>query len=150
MARAPKTLSFTSAVDAWVRETQERLDAVFKTAVQSLFEEVIDRTPVDTGFLRASWTVSFDGIPPIRRGGRPAKDAAPGSYPPPDVALIINSAKLGQPVYAAFTAEYSGIIEYGDGENRKPVGMVRLSAQNWPTHVRNAVNAAKAAARQPQ
>ena len=149
MAKGPTRLRFKSDVDAWVQETQARLDAVFKTAAQAVLEEVVARTPVDTGFLRASLTASLERMAPIRRGSRPGKDATPGSYPPPDVALVINSARLGQTIYASFTAEYSGVVEYG-GENRKAVGMVRLAAQNWPKHVRDAVSAAKAAALRPR
>jgi hypothetical protein len=148
MAKGPTRLRFKADIDDWVKETQARLDAVFKAASQSVIEEVVARTPVDTGFLRASLTASLDSMEPIRRGSRPAGDAAPGSYPPPDVALVILSARVGQTIYASFTAEYSGVVEYGDGENRKPVGMVRLSAQNWPKHVRDAVRAARAAVRQ--
>src|SRR4051794_17327920 len=122
MARRPSgatNLSFGAQVDAWVRRTQDRIDAVFKTAAQSVIEEVVELTPVDTGFLRASLTASLEGMAPIRRGSRPASDTAPGTYPPPDVGLVINAAKVGQTIYAAFTAEYSGVVEYG-GENRKP------------------------------
>lgn len=131
--------SFTAQVDEWVLATRQRMIAVFRTSAQYVIEDVRDRTPVDTGFLRASWTVSLDGPLPMR-SPNPGGD---GGFQPQSYSLQIAGADLGDTVYASFVANYAGHVEYG-ARGRAGVGMVRLAAQAWPQHVNRAVAEAKA------
>ena len=135
-------LNFAAAVDEWCRKTDQRLEAVFKLSTQFVIEDVLDRTPVDTGFLRASLTVTTNGMLPIRAGAVPAKG---GSYQPQPYALALAGAELGDTIYASFVAAYAGHVEYG-AQGRAGVGMVRLAAQNWQIHVNRAAKEAKTAA----
>lgn len=132
--------NFTAAIDEWVMKTRQRAEAVFKTAAQNVGEEIISRTPVDTGFLRASLTATLNDKPMIKRDV-PNRDAA---YPAPDITLGIEGAKLGDTIYLTFTANYARYVEYGT-RNQFPAAMVRLSARNWPYHVQAAIREAKAA-----
>ena len=134
---------FEAAVDAWVLQTQARLLAVFRTAAQYVIEDVRDRTPIDTGYLRASWTVSLDGPLPMRPEAKPSPQF---SYNAQSYSLAIAGADLGDTIYASFVANYAGHVEYG-AQGRVGVGMVRLSAQAWPEHVARAVSEAKARVR---
>lgn len=135
--------SFAAAVDAWVQATRARMEAVVKTATENVVEEIVSRTPVDTGFLRASLSASLEGPLPMREA-QPA-DAQPGMFgPPTDYALVIEGAQLGQTIWVTFTANYAAHVEYGT-KHQNPAAMVRLSAQNWPFHVASAVRAAKEA-----
>lgn len=140
--------SFAASVDAWVQKTRARMEAVVKTAAENVVEEVISRTPVDTGFLRASLTASLDGPLPMRDAPPPGDQSFPA---PTAIALVIEGADLGQTIWVSFTANYAGHVEYGT-KFQNPAAMVRLSAQNWPFHVASAVRAAKAAvaSRQPR
>jgi hypothetical protein len=131
--------SFEAQIDAWVRKTEARMLAVFKTAAQYVIEDVRDRTPVDTGFLRASLTVTLDGPLPMR----PEARAGAFNYDAQPYSLVIAGAQLGGTVYASFVAGYAGHVEYG-ARGRAGTGMVRLSAQNWQSHVNRAVAEAKA------
>lgn len=128
--------SFSAAVEKWALKSQARLLAVFRTAAQYVIEDVRDRTPVDTGFLRASLTVTLDGPLPMR-------EAAGSAYQAPSYSLVIAGAELGGTVYASFVANYAGHVEYG-AQGRASVGMVRLAAQAWSSHVARAVAEAKA------
>jgi hypothetical protein len=128
--------SFSVSVDDWVRKSRQRLEAVLKTSAQFVIEDVVLRTPVDTGYLRASLTVSLDGPLPMRG------DKGDG-YAAPPYALAIAGADIGSTITASFVANYAGFVEYG-ARGRQPVGMVRLSAQEWPRHVNRAVAEAKA------
>lgn len=131
--------SFIAQVDEWVLATRQRMIAVFRTSAQYVIEDVRDRTPVDTGFLRASWTVSLDGPQPMR-SPNPGGD---GGFQPQSYSLQIAGADLGSTIYASFVANYAGHVEYG-ARGRAGVGMVRLAAQAWPQHVNRAVAEAKA------
>lgn len=134
---------FAAQVDAWVRETEDRIERVFKTAAQFVIEDVSMRTPVDTGTLRASWTVTLDAPLPLR------DDIRPNSIPnvPQDYKLAIAGAGIGTTIYASFVAGYAVHVEYGTSK-MTPRAMVRGAAQMWQSHVDNAVAAAKATAGQ--
>ena len=114
--------------------------AVFQTATQFVVEEMIDRTPVDTGYLRASITVRFNTPAPIRPNNLPVEGASYGM--PTQYALAIAGAKIGQTIYASYTAAYAMPIEYGF-KSYAGAGMVRLSAQNWDAHVAKATAIAR-------
>ncbi|XBQ14590.1 MAG: HK97 gp10 family phage protein [Nitratireductor rhodophyticola] len=119
--------SFKAQVAAWVAKSERRLEAVFKESTQRLVSQVIDRTPVDTGYLRASLQVTLDGPLPIRPDGR---GMVGENYRPPDYALKIAGAELGDTIYASFVASYAAHVEYG-ARGRSGRGMVRLSVQSW-------------------
>lgn len=132
--------SFSATVDAWAKETEDRLVRVFRTAAQYVINDVAMRTPVDTGTLRASWIVTLDGPLPLR------DDIRPGSIPAQmqDYTLTIAGANLGDTIFASFVAGYARYVEFGTYK-MAPRAMVRLSAQAWQSHVDKAVAAAKAA-----
>lgn len=144
--------SFSASVSDWVRQSERRVNAVFKQSAQDVILEVKAKTPVDTGFLRAGLMVSTSAMPMIDRDannpeGRTVADTDA------QIALVIAGAQPGQTIYAGFTAAYARRIEYGfSGQdslgrtyNQEGAGMVKLAAQNWPTIV--ARNAALAKAR---
>lgn len=119
------------------------MTAVLRLSSQHVVEDVVSRTPVDTGFLRSSLTVSLGGPLPIRADARPAEG---GSYAPQEYSLAINNADITSTIHASFVASYSAHVEYG-ARGRAGAGMVRLSAQEWPRHVTRAVAEAKARVR---
>lgn len=139
--------SFVRIVDKFVVDTKGALEAVFKTAAQDAFNAVAELTPVDTGFLRASLTATLHKPLPIRPGYHGYKP--PGHvkgeviYPQQSYSLVINSAQLGQTIYAAFTAEYAAHVEFGTSKQAAH-GMVRLTVQRWPAIVNHAVAKVKA------
>ncbi len=134
-------LNFAAQVDAWTKKSKKRMEAVFQEATSEVIEDVLVRTPIDTGFLRHSLTVREGSPAPINPGARPVVG---GSYAVQPYELVINDLKIGDTVSASFVASYAAHVEYG-AKGRPGVGMVRLAAQNWPSHVNRAVHAAKAA-----
>ncbi|MCT6872011.1 MAG: HK97 gp10 family phage protein [Bartonella sp.] len=135
--------SFTAQIDAWVLQSKTRMLAVFQTAAQFVIEDMLDRTPVDTGYLRASVTVRFNKPAPIRPNNVPMEGAQYGM--PTQYALAIAGAKLGKTIYASYTAAYALPIEYGF-KSYAGAGMVRLAAQNWGAYVTKATAMARAKA----
>lgn len=128
--------NFSAEVDAWVRQSQARLVAVFKTSAQFVIQDVVGRVPVDTGFLKNSLTTSLEGAVSMNR------DPASGYVAPP-ISMAIVRAQLGDVITASFAANYAGHVEYG-ARGRAGVAMVRLAAQNWQAHVSTATALAKA------
>jgi hypothetical protein len=146
--------TFSAEVDAWVRATKERIEAVFHMSAEDIAEEIVAKSPIDTGFLRHSFQASGTQMPVIRADAKPA---AGMNYPVDTgpINLVIANVPLGGTVYLGFVAAYARRLEYGFvGEdslgrtyNQAGVGMVRLAAQNWPWIVAEATARAKAAVR---
>ena len=134
--------SFSASVSAWAAKSQKRMEAIVKESAQRVGSEVIDRTPVDTGFLRGSFIASTSEMPLIDRDARPAPG---GSYDmgTSQIALVIAGSKPGDVIRMGFVASYAAHVEYGSN-GRAGRGMVRLSAQRWPQIVAEVVQEAKA------
>lgn len=138
--------TFSAQVAQHVENYKKRIEATVKASAQDVAEEATKpvgeggNMHVDTGFLRASLRASDSEMPQVDRSATPPKDAAPGSfrYDSDTVNLVINNAKIGNPLYLGFTASYARVREFHDG-------FVRLTAQNWQKIVtRNARKAIKA------
>lgn len=128
--------SFTAQMDDWVKETEERVEAVVKQSAQTVIEKMQTpvgkggNMPVDTGFLRASLQASIHQPYPANmpNPGRP-KD-----WNPSEVVMAIAGFEMGTTLFATYTAEYAGHVEYG-ARGRPGRGFVRLAAQQWPVIV---------------
>jgi hypothetical protein len=172
---------FSAAVDAWVQETTERLEAVFKESTQRIIAIMQEpgysvasvkiaikkgigskgrgkkraalqgpirpqfgtgNLPVASGFLRASLMASTTEPPAMERP-RPQGDAE-YNYTGANVTMTIIGAKLGQTIYACYTANYAAAVEYG-AQGRPGRGFVRLAAMQWQTVVNQVVSDLKGA-----
>lgn len=136
--------SFTAQIDAWVLKSRKRMLAVFQTATQFVIEDILERTPVVTGHLRASFVASVKGPAPINKASRPKYGTEKNSFAAPtQYTMAIAGVKLGQSIFGTFTAAYAPYVEYGT-RGHAGRGMVRLAAQNWEQHVAKATAMAKA------
>lgn len=127
-------------LDKWTRKSEARMEAVFKESVQSLVTEVLTPVPrggrmrVKTGFLVNSFNAALNSVPS-------GPSQAPAGYSRQDwdsapIILVINRASIGDRIAIGSSAGYAEIREAQDG-------FIRLAAQNWPQHVRNATNKVK-------
>lgn len=124
-------LSFGAQVDAWVRETEQRMTAVFRESARRTISTALSYTPVDTGFLRASVRVSLQSMPPVDPKATGSGPAAPGG----DYVMAIAGAELGQTIYAGWTAAYGPFVEFGTSK-MAPRAFVARAAAQWPATVR--------------
>lgn len=129
--------TFVAQVDDWARESRERMDAVYRTAISYTFEEVQDRTPAVTGFLVTSFKATT-GAPQTLNERNPGG----AGYTPEPFDFVIAGIEYGDTVYGTFSANYAGHVEYG-ANGRPGRGMVRLSAANWQINVNKAIAAVR-------
>lgn len=129
-------------IDAWVAQSEQRIEAVFKDAAQEVIAQMQARVPVDTGFARASLRVSKTEMPQIIPGLK-GQEGRTYSYDAGEVALTINGLGADETIYAGFTASYAPYLEVGHSK-QAPAGFVRLTAQLWPQIVAESVAKAKA------
>ena len=136
MSGGNPALSFEAAVSDWVKESQARLNAVYRSSVQDLVDEMQKvgpsvaatraaikaskglgpieapgaggHMPVDTGFLRASFRLT---------AGAPAaiNPSTTGgvTYNADAVSVVIAGLEVGQTVYGSYTAVYARRLNYG-------------------------------------
>jgi len=146
---ANSSLNFAEAVNDWVIRTQDELEAVFKKSFELLRDNITENTPIKTGFLRNSITVTINEPVPVDPGASPKKGS---NYRAPAHAAVIASAKLEDRLCLSFVAAYARRIEYGF-EGTDSLGreyhqsgraMVRLGIQRFPEFVLSAVRMAEA------
>lgn len=124
--------SFSATVDDWVLKTKEDIEAVFKTGLQYTVDEILDRTPIDTGFMKSSLQGSTTGFLPLT--GKQTQLITPAA----PVELVIAGLDISQTFYANYTANYAIYVENG-ARGRAGRGMVKLAAQNWQQNINRAV-----------
>ncbi|MCP1550710.1 MULTISPECIES: HK97 gp10 family phage protein [Methylorubrum] len=135
---AVQTVSFAAQVNDFVRQTQRRMEAVFRESAQRVITEMQTpvaqggNMPVDTGFLRASLRITKDAPLPMG-AGRP-DDAKTYAYNPTAASLVLAGAGIGDTLFASYTANYAGFVHYGR-EGRPGRQWVTMAAQRWPTIV---------------
>jgi hypothetical protein len=94
---------FDVQVERWVRKAGTLARAAFQETAQLALGRVKDLTPVDTGFLRANWTV-------IKQG-----DAMPvaGDVRAADSLGAIEKARLGDKLLLVNPVVYAARVNYG-------------------------------------
>lgn len=132
MVKGVSSHSFSSQIDEWVKETQERMLAVFRESTQRTVSNAQQMVPIDTGFLRASVRASLNGMPPIDREAKPTAPAY--GYDDTGVVMTIANAELGDTIYVGWTAAYAAHVEYGTSK-MVGRGFVAIAALAWPNTV---------------
>lgn len=166
---ATTNLNFSAQIDSWVQTTELRMTAVFRESTQRVVSEAqANLTPhVDTGFLRASIRGSTASMPLIE----PAKEGKAEAGSGGEISSVIANAKLGETIYAGWTAFYGPFVEYGTAPHdiypkdktvlhwvqngksmfathvhhpgTRPVAFVRRAAEGWSRIVSEVTQEAK-------
>lgn len=127
--------SFSSAVDAWTRKSEDRMERVFRESCQRLINEVQGNVPVDTGYLRSS-SVATEGAPTPMRADAKGQKGQTYTFVFGQTATVLAGLKVGQTFFFCYTAVYARVVEFRRG-------YVRLAAQKWKSIVREVVAEAK-------
>lgn len=160
MARGPSVITrsgrassgqarFSSQIDAWVNQTEKRINAVFRLSTQKVISYMQENVPVRDGFLRASLVVLVNQDPP--KADKTDEDGM-GPYTDAYMKMALAGAVAGDRIVSAYTMVYARRLEYGfngtdslgRSYNQPPRAWVRLAAQQWPQAVEAATKEAKA------
>ena len=143
---------FADTVDAWAKETEQRMTAVWRQSIDDLADHMNTtrdnggRLPKLTGNLMRSLLASTSAMPST--GGPDAK------YSGQDVGLVTAGLRLDQTVWLGYQAIYARRLNYGFvgedslGRNYNQAGahFVEGAIADWPHIVRMAVSKSKAGA----
>ena len=104
--------SFSAQVSSWTKQTRERTNAVYRTAIEETVNDM-KRTnrdggnlPIDTGNLRRSFLLSTTGLPNLSDGPFGSEQ---------DVGLVLAGVNYGDTVYGGWQARYARRQNYGGG-----------------------------------
>ena len=114
---------FNRGLDNWMRQFKVDSDKAMRHIASKLFENIIRRTPVDTGWARGNWYPSLNARLETKPGDRPF-DAA--NVPPSDPAQVVAAGKAGDVFWLQNGVPYIGNLENGTSQ-QAPEGMVKLS-----------------------
>lgn len=107
---------FAADISRICRKAGDDMDAVARMTCQDLGFIVVEGTPLDTGFARASWQPSLN---------TPQVAAGPGDAMG-QVALVTAQMKAGDKFFMLNNAAYILRLEYGWSQ-QAPNGMVRIT-----------------------
>lgn len=136
---------FSVDISKWVDKVGDNIDKFMLEFTQDLAEEVVTGTPVDTGFLRGSWTVNI-GSPDIQTkgklkgekgGGAGINGPAASQESMNRIALNLISVKGGDIVYYTNNVKYGPFVEFGTSRQAAQ-GFVRNAVAKAETLAANA------------
>ena len=96
---------FNLDIQDWAKRFTGSMDALARQTCQQMAEDVVQDTPVDTGFLRGSWQPSLN-TPEISGDGE-------NGNPSIKVAAVISGLRAGDKFWMTNNAEYAQYVEFG-------------------------------------
>ena len=130
-------MGFSNDISKFVKKAKGNESKFIRLFSQNLAFEIVKATPVDTGFLRSSWSVSINS-PEESHAGRDTagNEGAATSFSMDRIVLTLTNAKIGDILYLINTADYGVHVEFG------------TSTQAGQAFVRNTVGRADTIANQ--
>lgn len=110
---AERSKVFMAKLDRWVKEQPQKIDGFARQVCFEISERVVDKTPVDTGFLRGSWQPSIGEPSTDHQGSEDKAEDAKSSKAVAAVSLLIPQMKAGDHFYMVNNANYARFLEYG-------------------------------------
>jgi len=93
---------------------------------KKIFDEIVARTPVDTGVARASWNASLGS--PVYKSVSQTIDGF--TLPKPSFSITRASVRAGGKIFLTNSAPYIMELEYG-WSGQAPHGMVRVTMAKY-------------------
>lgn len=129
---------FSVDISKWTKKVESNLDKFMLEFTQDLAEEVITNTPVDTGFLRASWTVNISSPDTSTKGTETGgNEVAATSEASTRITAKLLGVKGGDTVYYTNNAGYGAYVEFGT-QSQAGQGFVRNAVNKAPSLARKA------------
>ena len=113
MPRRGSPEQFTMDVQAWADKAGRRTDTVIQEFLQDIGQTVVEKTPVDTGFLRSNWILTTGARGETRGQDFGGNEFAAGAHAIDYIALIAAQSKTGQTFTFINNASYAANVEFG-------------------------------------
>ena len=100
---------FTTQLDGLINRTRARLEEAAKESALQIGRTVVQRTPVQTGFLAGSWFVSINNGAASFQGS----EDTTGANSKARIASGLEAYELGDTIYILNTTSYGEFVEFG-------------------------------------
>lgn len=139
---------FVADLESMVVNAQGRMEALARQSVQQACEEVIQNSPVLTGFFRGNWQPKLNGPPSVQGQQSPSDNTIDADKlsdkSGAEIALVVSQMKSGDTFWLVNNTIYGPRLEYGftgrDSAGREihQPGrfFVRKTLQRWAAIVR--------------
>lgn len=107
-----------------IAQYKDDLTSIARISCTTVAVKTINRTPVDEGTLRRSWTPAIGRIDFSNHGG--------------DLTPVINRLQIGDRFTLGNGQPYVRVIEYEAHSSQAPQGMMRISVAEWDQIVADA------------
>ena len=118
-------MSFASDLERFRKKATTRTETLIRATVLNVMSNIIRRTPVDTGYLRANWQANLNAIPSSSYVFEGKKK--PIAQTVESAADAVGNMGIGDTVFFVNDAPYAVAIEMGHSRKQAPVGMMRIS-----------------------
>lgn len=121
---------FAAKIRKWAEQLDNDLNALARQSCQEVSAQVVQATPVDTGFLRGNWQPSIGEM----------ATTAPEAGKAPDYTAVASDIECGDIFYMTNNTAYAKRLEYGF-EGKDSLGReyhqagryyVRDTLSKWP------------------
>lgn len=124
---------FAQALDTLVDQAQDHASEIIRKALIDTSQNIVDDTPVDTGRLRAGWSLSADN-PEDVLPGEGEHPSFQGEQPSKENVSNVPHANSWE-WWLVNNLEYASVIEDGNHSDQAPQGMVAVNLQAFADHV---------------
>lgn len=134
--------SFALDVSKWVEKAKGRADEVVRKVAFDMGKQIVDKSPVDTGRFRGNWFMGVDVRPTVSTEDTDKT----GEKATARMRLLGPQIFAGSVVYVTNNLPYAMRLELGPPvpwSKKAPQGMVRVTVENYPGVVQQAVAEAK-------
>lgn len=119
---------FTDGVTKWKEQTERTLAKNICQIIFSIFDDLVMRTPVDTGRARASWRIGIGA--PDMSCEPPGESFANPDQQKSKLEGIELQELINAPIYITNSVEYIKPLELGHSK-QAPQGIVNVTAAEW-------------------
>jgi hypothetical protein len=124
-------MSFAADLARFQVKTEKQLKTVIRKITMEAFRGVIEKTPVDTGRLRANWGASIGSA---NTASYPEKSDKSGSGTIGVAQKVVFDWNCIGSIFLCNNLPYAGAIEYGHSKVKAPAGMVRVTLAEISAH----------------
>lgn len=128
---------FEIDIDKFIKKAGKQADRFLLEFTQDLAESVVMKTPVDTGFLRSSWTARLNE-PDQAVTGITGSESQATQHSMNKISLNLSNVKGGDIIYISNNANYAAYVEFGTSQFAGR-NFVRSTVSNADTIAREAL-----------
>lgn len=121
---------FVKSLDRFQEDFEQKLLEAFKAAVIEVGEELIRRSPVDTGNFANNWITANSKYPSKKRRDKPDPSATAALEELHAVANAMTLQTMRRGVTITNNSPYARVLEWGSSD-KAPEGMVRVTEAQW-------------------